>query len=140
MTIRKPANPERIQEPQAVLPAFLAERRWFRSKAAKMSGARITDVIPVPHGKGESRILVVEVRYLDADAEEYLLPLSYAEGQRARDLLDYDRAAVVARLETGGARARVRELHAEAAAALHGHGWGDGPLAALAAWLLGRQH
>ena len=39
-----------------------------------------------------------------------------------------------------GARARVRELHAEAAAALQGHGWGDGPLAALAAWLLGRQH
>ena len=54
---------------------------------------------------------------------------------QARGLPTYP---AVAGLE--GARARVRQLHAQAAAALQGHGWGDGPLAALAAWLLGRQH
>jgi len=38
------------------------------------------------------------------------------------------------------ARARVRELHGRAAEALEAHGWGGGPLAALADWLLTRRH
>jgi farnesyl diphosphate synthase len=38
------------------------------------------------------------------------------------------------------ARERVQQLHAEAAAALAAQGWQDGPLAAVAAWLLGRRH
>ena len=44
----------------------------------------------------------------------------------------------VAGLES--ARARVRELHWRAAEALETHGWGGGPLAALADWLLTRRH
>jgi farnesyl diphosphate synthase len=38
------------------------------------------------------------------------------------------------------ARQRVQQLHAEAAEALATQGWQDGPLAAVAAWLLGRRH
>jgi len=38
------------------------------------------------------------------------------------------------------ARQRVLELHAAALAALAAHGWDGGPLAGLAAWLLGRRH
>jgi len=37
------------------------------------------------------------------------------------------------------ARARVAELHARAAGLLEVHGWGDGPLADLAGWLLTRR-
>jgi len=44
----------------------------------------------------------------------------------------------VAGLES--ARARVRELHGRAAEALETYGWGGGPLAALADWLLTRRH
>jgi farnesyl diphosphate synthase len=44
----------------------------------------------------------------------------------------------VAGLES--ARARVSELHRRAADSLKKHGWGDGPLAALADWLLTRRH
>jgi hypothetical protein len=44
----------------------------------------------------------------------------------------------VAGLES--ARARVRELHQRAERALEIHGWGAGPLAALADWLLTRRH
>jgi len=44
----------------------------------------------------------------------------------------------VAGLES--ARARVRELHQRAGRALEMHGWGTGPLAALADWLLTRRH
>ena len=39
-----------------------------------------------------------------------------------------------------GARRRVVELHDAAMAALAGQGWERSPLAALAAWLLGRRH
>ena len=39
-----------------------------------------------------------------------------------------------------GARRRVAELNDAALAALAGHGWERGPLAEVAAWLLGRRH
>jgi hypothetical protein len=38
------------------------------------------------------------------------------------------------------ARNRVVQLHADAIAALASQGWDGGPLAELAAWLLGRRH
>jgi len=38
------------------------------------------------------------------------------------------------------ARARVQQLHADAARALAAQGWEAGPLAALATWLVGRRH
>jgi geranylgeranyl diphosphate synthase type II len=37
------------------------------------------------------------------------------------------------------AKARVAELHARAAQLLEAQGWADGPLAALAGWLLARR-
>jgi maltose alpha-D-glucosyltransferase/alpha-amylase len=104
---------DRRAELEAILPAYLVEQRWFRSKAARITGAAIVDILPFAHAKGESRLCLVEVRYLDADAERYLLPLSYTEGRRAQDLIAYDSAAVVASLtRTGGPRAdRARVLY-----------------------------
>ena len=103
----------RRAELEAILPRYLMEQRWFRSKAARITGAEIVDVIPVAHAKGESRLCIVEVTYLDADAERYLLPLSYTDGRRAQDLLAYDSAAVVASLGRANAPAndRVRVLY-----------------------------
>ena len=71
---------------------------------------------------------------LDVEGDQALIGKPVGSDQ-ARGLPTYP---ALAGLEA--ARERVRQLHADATAALAAHGWEHGPLAALAAWLLGRRH
>jgi farnesyl diphosphate synthase len=71
---------------------------------------------------------------LDVAGDEALLGKPVGSDQ-ARGLPTYP-----ALVGLEAARQRVQQLHAEAAAALAAKGWQDGPLAAVAAWLLGRRH
>ena len=71
---------------------------------------------------------------LDVEGDAALLGKATGSDQ-ARAMPTYP---AVAGLEA--ARARVSELHANAAAILEAHGWSGGPLAALADWLLTRRH
>ena len=71
---------------------------------------------------------------LDVAGDEALLGKPVGSDQ-ARGLPTYP-----ALVGLGAARARVQQLHADAAAALAAQGWQDSPLAAVAAWLLGRRH
>jgi farnesyl diphosphate synthase len=71
---------------------------------------------------------------LDVAGDEALLGKPVGSDQ-ARGLPTYP-----ALVGLEAARQRVQQLHAEAAEALAAQGWQDGPLAAVAAWLLGRRH
>jgi farnesyl diphosphate synthase len=71
---------------------------------------------------------------LDVEGDQALIGKPVGSDQ-ARGLPTYP---TLVGLET--ARRRVRELHDDATAALATHGWQAGPLAGLAAWLLGRRH
>jgi maltose alpha-D-glucosyltransferase/alpha-amylase len=77
------AEQERLE---AVLPAYLRRSRWFRSKAREIASVSIGRAVPVPVGTGEVLVAIVDVSYLDGDAEHYLLPVAHAEGTRAADL------------------------------------------------------
>ena len=50
----------------------------------------------------EVLVAVVEVRYLDADAEHYIIPLAYAEGDRARDISTVSPGSVLLSRVGGG--------------------------------------
>ena len=71
---------------------------------------------------------------LDVEGDEALLGKPVGSDQ-ARGLPTYP-----ALVGLQAARQRVQQLHAAAADALATQGWQDGPLAAVAAWLLGRRH
>jgi len=68
-----------------VLPAYLAERRWFRNKARRIRATEIVDVIPVPSA-GSSRassapvghLAIVDVQLDQGLPETYVLPLAFA--------------------------------------------------------------
>ncbi len=61
---------------EKLLPAFIRERRWFRSRHRRIRKAEIQDVLPF-HG---SYLLLAGVEYNDGDPETYLLPVSLARG------------------------------------------------------------
>ena len=55
---------------EAVLPTYLRESRWFRGKARQITSVEVVRAIPVPVGRARCWSTLVEVRYLDADAEQ----------------------------------------------------------------------
>ena len=85
-----------------LLPGYLRGRRWFPGKARQITSAAIVRTIPVPVGDRDALISLVEVRYLDSDAEHYVLPLAFAEGDRAREISVASPGAVILTREGGG--------------------------------------
>jgi maltose alpha-D-glucosyltransferase/alpha-amylase len=63
----------RRSELAAALIAYACDRRWFRSKARKRTGARVADVIALD---AELAIALLEVTYAEGEPETYVIPLA----------------------------------------------------------------
>jgi maltose alpha-D-glucosyltransferase/alpha-amylase len=87
---------------ETVLPTYLRGRRWFRGKARQITSATVVRVVPVPVGKGDVLVSLIEVRYLDADPEHYVIPLAYADGDRAREISLTSANSVILSRDGGG--------------------------------------
>ncbi len=92
---------------EGVLPAYFQARRWFGGKARRLKKVTVCDSVPVPHGGATSYIALVRVDYTDGGEETYVLPLAFAEGERAGQLLREHTSVVVGRLRLGDGREGV---------------------------------
>ena len=83
------------------MPSFITQRRWFAGKDRTLRGVKVVDVVPMAIGRRRplAYLVTVEVDYVGADSERYLLTLTDAQGDRAHELATYRPDAVVARLE-----------------------------------------
>jgi maltose alpha-D-glucosyltransferase/alpha-amylase len=61
-----------------MLPSFLRERRWFRSRARTIRLAEIHEVVPFP--KSRSYLLVIRVEFTEGDPDFYTMALSVSTG------------------------------------------------------------
>jgi maltose alpha-D-glucosyltransferase / alpha-amylase len=66
-----------IRQLERQLPIFLKQQGWFVGRGRTISGARIRDSINV---SADTVLCVVNVDYNEADAEDYLVPISFASG------------------------------------------------------------
>jgi maltose alpha-D-glucosyltransferase / alpha-amylase len=64
------------QKLEAVLPDYLPNCRWFRSKTRQVKSARITEVLPLAENSLDSYLSLVDVEYGDSEPETYVLPLA----------------------------------------------------------------
>jgi maltose alpha-D-glucosyltransferase/alpha-amylase len=87
---------------EAVLPTYLRESRWFRGKARQIRSVAVAQVIPVAVDERDVLLTVVEVRYLDGDSEQYVIPIGYAEGDRARDIGTASPGSILLARDGGG--------------------------------------
>jgi len=87
---------------ERTLPAFLATRRWFAGKARHILSTKVIEAVPISFNGKTAQLALVEVGYRDGDPEVYQIPLAFASDARARELLAYQRQAVVARLRVRG--------------------------------------
>ena len=69
------------QQLEAVLPQWLKTRPWFFGKDKDISAVRIEGSIPITRDDDKTLLAILDVEYLHAEAERYLLPLTIrAEG------------------------------------------------------------
>jgi maltose alpha-D-glucosyltransferase/alpha-amylase len=81
---------------EAMLPAFLHDKRWFQSKAKQVRGVKIGDVIALPDAN--TQLVFVTVQYRGDIDEMYLLPLSFATGEQAEQLRQRMPSAILGEL------------------------------------------
>jgi maltose alpha-D-glucosyltransferase/alpha-amylase len=84
---------------EAILPDFLAQRRWFTGQQRQINQTVIQDVIHLTLQERTIFGCVVEVRYLEGEPEQYLLPLVTASGPEMSQVLEQLSHAVVAVLQ-----------------------------------------
>ncbi|HEY1192155.1 MAG TPA: putative maltokinase, partial [Gemmata sp.] len=96
---------------EAILPTFLTQRRWFGGKNRQIREVEIKEVIPVPVWdevpevasgtvwETSVHVTLLDVQFLEADPEVYVLPLAVAQGAEADRVLAELPQAVVARLK-----------------------------------------
>jgi maltose alpha-D-glucosyltransferase / alpha-amylase len=68
------------------LPDYLPRCRWFRSKARTIRTAEIEQLIPLEEGESPSHLAFLNVEYLNAEPETYVLPLAVAMGEHASEI------------------------------------------------------
>ncbi|MCC6124803.1 MAG: maltose alpha-D-glucosyltransferase [Pirellulales bacterium] len=86
------------------LPRFLATRRWFGGKAKAIRATTIADAIPLELADEQldASFLLLKVEYLEDEPETYLLPLAFAAGDRAKQMMDERSPGLVAHLQVAG--------------------------------------
>ncbi len=86
---------------ERILPAYIANRRWFGGKARRMKGARILEAIPLPDAASHLHLLLVQVDYTEGDPEVYTLPAAFARGPEADRLMSDSPGSAIARVVEG---------------------------------------
>jgi maltose alpha-D-glucosyltransferase/alpha-amylase len=87
---------------QRLLPAYLADRRWFGGSARSVVDTEIVEALPVQAEGAPVYLTLVQVEYAEHEAETYLIPLGFARPDQWEELQERRPNAFVARV-------RVRE-------------------------------
>lgn len=83
-----------------VLPAYVGGCRWYGGKARELQELRIIEAIPIGRANALSLILLMELEYTEGTTEIYSLPVAFAQGEKALDLVKNNPRAVIAKLKT----------------------------------------
>ncbi len=80
------------------LVGYLKSQRWFGGKARQVKSATFVETAPLSSASTEAVITQIRVEYTEEDPEIYIMPLSFATGERALHISETSPNAVLARL------------------------------------------
>jgi maltose alpha-D-glucosyltransferase / alpha-amylase len=81
-----------------ILPGFFRGSRWFGGKGRTVQKIDLIEDIPVGRDPDSPRLAMLKVSYTDDPSDVYLLPLSFASGDEAAQVLQEFPMGVIARL------------------------------------------
>ncbi len=93
---------------EAFLPRYLSAQRWFRAKGMTIDSVRIRHLLPLGGSPDRIRLGLVDVRFVEAEPQTYLLPLQFTESRPPTSLAEAPPAHVLATfLPTPGTTERL---------------------------------
>jgi maltose alpha-D-glucosyltransferase/alpha-amylase len=84
---------------EKVLPEYLQKCRWFGGEARHVRAVKIFDAYPMSFDSSSAYFVFAEVQYSTGLPENYLLPLAFAEAERAAEIAQASPAAAIAQLK-----------------------------------------
>jgi 1,4-alpha-glucan branching enzyme len=87
---------------ERALPAYIAARRWYRTKTKRVHAARIGAAFPLPFGSELARITLVDLTLDDGSRDTYVVPLAFVHGDAAGRLRTRRAHALVLPLRVAG--------------------------------------
>ncbi len=82
------------------LPSYLKAQRWFGSKTRRISSVEIADTIPFGQPALSAAMVLAKVSFSEGDPEIYLIPITFTQGEKARELQQAYPQEVLALLTT----------------------------------------
>jgi len=93
----------RVKGPlERLLPRYLEGCRWFAGRAFRIKSAQIIEILSMAGGNAQSRILLIQVDYVEEDSEIYVLPLVFKIAEEIDVIIRNHPRAAVARLTLKG--------------------------------------
>src|SRR5258708_21425199 len=96
------ANSQRAAIEGEILPRYLQTCRWFGSKARTFRNLRVVERASISEDADGGQLWFVEVNYLEAPTETYVLAVQIASGDAARAISQAAPHAVIERFEGSG--------------------------------------
>jgi maltose alpha-D-glucosyltransferase / alpha-amylase len=92
---------------EAALLRYTRRSRWFGGKSRRSRSTTILDAIPVPFDEHTAYLIVMKIEYTEGEPETYLLPVAFARGDLASQMLADPSRPVIASIEQKGEPAAV---------------------------------
>ena len=83
---------------EELLPAYLRTRRWFGGKARQIKKAGIQESVLLKDKTFSALIVFAAIDYMDGTSETYIMPIAFASGQHAEELMREHRWAALSRI------------------------------------------
>ncbi len=82
---------------EAILPEYLAGRRWYEGRERDLASVRIVESVPLSADRG-SELMIVRADYAEGEPEQYLLAAAVESGTAALEAAQRVPNAIMARL------------------------------------------
>lgn len=92
-------GPSKRKLERDILPGYVENCLWFRGKSRKLRQVRVLESIPLEGRSAIFHLLMIEVAYREGQPDVYLLPLSFAPGDRSTFVRENYPQSVIARLK-----------------------------------------
>jgi maltose alpha-D-glucosyltransferase/alpha-amylase len=99
---------------EQILPAYIREQRWFRSKSHTIRSVSIVDAVAL--AEADAEVIIIRVDYQDREPDQYVLPVGFAVGEVARAVEQERPSAVIAPLVVEASGERTSGLLFDASA------------------------
>jgi len=87
---------------EAALLNYVKQRRWFASKTRRTVSTETEDFITVPYDSQEAHLILFRIDYSEGESETYLLPITFAMEEQARQVFSESPQAAIAYLKLRG--------------------------------------